>query len=257
MASSTLNEDVFDKRFSDFKNEIKEIIKEEMKLSVTEIINEFNEVKKSIQFLNEKYEEVQKENKGLNSQISEIKQENAERNESIKNLEKENQLLTIKVDELENMTRLSNLELHGVPVKANENLDRVIISLLKIVEPKISQDDVESSFRLKKSSYAKDNKPTASPIVVKFKSKATRMHIIMNKKKLLGHNFHDINIDTERVYINENLIPNTKALFYKTNIERKQRNYKFIWTRNGAIKVRKDDNSTILTIKNLNDLNKL
>ena len=86
---------------------------------------------------------------------------------------------------------------------------------MKIVKPKVSEEDVESSFRLKKSSYTMDNKLTASSIVVKFKSKATRMHILINKK-ILGHNFHMK--DTERVYINENLISNTNALFYKTNI---------------------------------------
>ena len=188
-----------------------------------------------------------------------IKKDNQQNTEDIKILKIENEKLVNKINGLENSTRLTNIELHGVPEKQNENVDRMVVNLLKVVDPNFENTDVEACFRLKKpSSVDAEKKATQGrPILVKLKSKQTRMKLMDNRRKLSSYNFRDIGIETERVFMNENLTPDTKALFYQTNQQRKSLSWKYIWTRNGTIKVRKMDGSPIIIVQNLNDLQKI
>lgn len=59
------------------------------------------------------------------------------------------------------------------------------------------------------------------------------------------------------IYIVEDLSPSNKALHAATRIKAKEKNYKYVWLRNGKIFVKKSDGSDYILIKNMNDLNKL
>ena len=93
--------------------------------------------------------------------------------------------------------------------------------------------------------------------MVKFKSVQKRMDVFTNRRKFAGKNFSDIGIETEKIYINENLTPTTRSLFYHANTLKKTHKWKYIWTRNGNIKLRKYDHTQIVTIKNISDLDKI
>ena len=49
-----------------------------------------------------------------------------------------------------------------------------------------------------------------------------RMKCFANRKNLAFKNFHEIGIDPEKVYINENLTPTTRSLFHQPNILKKK-----------------------------------
>ena len=61
--------------------------------------------------------------------------------------------------------------------------------------------------------------------------------------------------DTKNIFINENLTPTRKQLFWKTKQEVENNSWKYIWTHNGNVFVKKDDNASITAIKNELDLN--
>ena len=100
-------------------------------------------------------------------------------------------------------------------------------------------------------------KNTPSPIIVKFNSMCKRISVFANKKRLAGKNFAEIGIDATKVYINENLTPTTRSMFYHANILKKKHGWKYIWTFNGNIKMRKEDNYPTLFIKDNSDLDKI
>ena len=247
----------FNIRFTEFKNEIKNIFKEELKINNEKMISEFKELKTAVEFLSHKYDEVVKENSDIKEEIKTIKIINEEKSKKIRELELESEQLVLKINDLENMSRLKNLEIHGVPMHQNENIDRVVMSLLKITDPNISSQDVEESFRLKKFENNPSNRNKNSPILVKFGSTSKRLEVIKNRKKMAGFNFKDIGIDTQRVFINENLTSYTKALFYKANMLKKDNGWKYIWTRGGNIKIRRNEDFPVISIRNTTDLKKI
>ncbi|KAF9409488.1 hypothetical protein HW555_011163 [Spodoptera exigua] len=93
-------------------------------------------------------------------------------------------------------------------------------------------------------------KPKA--VICKLSSKAHRDNLlgaiqIYNRKnpknklntKLIGYG------DTESpVYVSEHLTPANKSLHAATRIAAKEKNYKYVWVRNGKIFIRKDETAT-------------
>ena len=55
---------------------------------------------------------------------------------------------------------------------------------------------------------------------------------------------------SDNLYINEHLTLSNKILYKEVRAAAKAKNYKFFWTKNGSIFVRKSDTSRVLLIKN-------
>ena len=251
----------FHEEFTKFKIEIKSLLENDysvMKLKIDEMVKEFQEMSTAMKFLNEKYEEVINENKELKKEVTNLKQANASNSKIISTNQKDDQSIMNKLNDLDNLGRLNNLEIHGIPEVQNEHVQRVAVNVLKISDPTLEEHDIETSFRLKKSAVNKETKnASVSPILVKLKEKNKRINIIKNRKKLAGFDFSNIGIDASRVYINENLTPITKALFYQSNLLKKENNWRSIWTINGVIKMKRNEDSPIITIRDSSDLKKI
>ena len=243
--------------FTEFKDEIKNMFKQEMKTNNEILMKEFNQLKSAMDFLSQKYEEIVKENGLLKEEIKTIKLTNVENSNQIKSIQIDSQKLILKINDLENVSRMANVEIHGVPMHQNENLDRMVMSLLKIVDPTIVQNDIKESFRIKRFMTEEKNPNKGTPILVKFMSTNKRLDILKNKRKLAGFNFKDIGVDTQRVFINENLTSYAKNLFYQANLLKKNHGWKYIWTRNGNIKLRHHDDSPVISIRDTADLRKI
>ena len=85
-----------------------------------------------------------------------------------------------------------------------------------------------------------------------FKNKTIRDNVYINKSNLIK-----INTEYGRIYLNENLLQNLKILLGKVNQIRKSKQYKFLWTRNGNIYVRKNENTNVISITRNSDLVKI
>ena len=106
-------EQLLDNKFVVLKDKLKYFFKDEMK-SMAEEIRDF---KTLIEFVSDKYDDMIKENKDLKNEISLIKKDNQQNTEDIKTLKIENEKLVNKINGLENSTRLTNIELHGITRK--------------------------------------------------------------------------------------------------------------------------------------------
>ena len=81
--------------------------------------------------------------------------------------------------------------------------------------------------------------------MVKFvsrKSKAT----VLDLKRLPRNRDHKFR--NNDIYINEHLTTRNKHLFNLAKDKKRSKNYKFLWTRNGKIFIRKDERSDPITI---------
>ena len=248
-------ETISSSQFSELKNIITSL-KDEMVSNNNNIMSEFKHLQNSVQFMSNKFDDMAKENGLLKNDMKLLQKQNSQNMEQIKIVEKENTDLRIKLNHLENLTRLTNLEIHNVPEAQNENTSRIAINILKIANPNICDSDIDDSFRIRRPSATDVNaKPT--PIIVQFNSAKKRMMVLSNRRNLARKNFQEMGIESTKKYINENLTSFSRQLFYRANILKKANGWKYIWTRDGVIKLRKDDNASILNIHDTPDLEKI
>ncbi len=229
------------KHFSEMLRELKEDMNESWKsimMDLKELTDENSKLKKKTERLQKELDE-EKAARRLNNEKS---------NGEIK-------AALSKINDMDNYLRGNNLEIHGVPV--SENLEVACTKILKVVEPTITRKDVERMRRIGNPKHKDGNEKGSLPILVIMKSKEQKLKIIKNKKKLVGVEFGKLGINAKKIFINENLTNQSKALLFKANTQRKEKEWKFIWTSNGNIYLRKDEGSPIMHIRDERDLVKI
>ncbi|XP_026314738.1 uncharacterized protein LOC113226357 [Hyposmocoma kahamanoa] len=214
---------------------IKSLISSEMKALKTEI----TEVKESLSFINKEYEEFRQQHQSAIGTIEMLQSENLEMKSTIASLSR-------RVNHLEQQARMCNIEIH------------------KAVGCKINPEDIHKCTRIAKLD------PTGSrprSIVVQLSSPRVRDEFLAaavnyNRSKIRKEeklNTSDIGITGEKkpIFIAEHLSPANKALHAAARSRARERNYKYVWVRNGKIFVRKDDHSDYILVKDMSSLKKL
>ena len=194
------------------------------------------EMIQSIEFMNRRFEDMKKE-------VEDLRRERQEQHHYIQRLEQKN-------SDLQRMSRGSGLELRNIPLENTENIDSLTKTVCNIGEL-VGLCIVESDFR---DIYRLPGKPSASntsrPIIAEFntvKTKQALMSAIRSYNKGKGKenklNTKLLGMPGERkpVYVEEQISAGTKKLFYQAREFAKQNSYKFCWTSNGNIFLRKTE----------------
>ncbi|CAK1589304.1 unnamed protein product [Parnassius mnemosyne] len=223
--------------------------------TIKEELSSLKDIKSGLEFLSAEYDRMKKELK-----TSE---------EHIKSLSAENSNLHTKVNELSNIlvlleqySRETNIEVNGVPESKTENLINIAKQICNTVS--ISTDLIESATctRVRKMN---DSNKRPRAIIIKLPSVKTRDEILaavtqFNKKNAsnklnTGHLGYIEN--KSPIFVSEHLAPFFKALHARTRQVAREKQYDFVWIRNGRIFVRKNDQSPAKQIKCYDNLNRL
>ena len=174
---------------------------------------------------------------------------------STKNLEKKSCDDEDKINQLEQYDRRQNLEFKGLAYQKNEDVSQLVINVAEKIGVKLQKADTSVAHRLPTKPGRGKNGPNT--VIARFVKRKVRNKIYY--KRYLLKDLHDDKHDDsqKRVYINENLTQKRKRLFWLAKQKIKALQYKFIWTNNGYIFVRKDIRSEKISIKNENDCNHL
>ena len=249
-------EDIKEAILKDIRKEVEEV-KDELRKEVEDmkedilkdIRKEVEEVKKGMEFVEERYEEMKKENEKMIAEVKEVKSLNTALSQELGLVKQKSKLALVTANEIDNYLRLHSLEIHGVPAAKSDN---VVMDVLKVADASLSENDIGSVRRIG-NPKDKDGKNKATrPILVTLKSVDRRMHIYQHKKKLYKHDLSNIGLD--KVFINENLSPHSKSLFFQANKLKKEKKWSYIWTNNCTIYVRKTDNTPAVKIQDEADL---
>ncbi|XP_046683317.1 uncharacterized protein LOC124369370 [Homalodisca vitripennis] len=187
-----------------------------------------------------------------NDLMKEMKEELKSAKEETRRLHEENEKLRNTVEDLEvrmrdieQYSRISNIEISGVPESRNENLDTLLSDVARAIGVELKEESVEAAHRV--PSY---NKKRAAPIVVKFKSRRDKEAWISGFKATRPLTADRINpmLPKEKVFVNEHLSPANKKLLSKTKEAARDEGYKFVWTRDGKIFARKDVGHRVIKI---------
>ncbi|CAK1551076.1 unnamed protein product [Leptosia nina] len=237
------------------REELPSILREIIAAEMAPLRDEISALKISVQFANTKYDEMKLL---LDKRDSEVK----ELLTATSSLEKQLHDMTIRMVNLEQYSRESNIEIHGLPEFKNEDLPRTILKISEVVSANIEDCDILSCFRVAKLNRA-TNKPRS--VIVKLRSTRCRDVILTaitkynkgNPKEKLDSHAIGIGGESARVYVSEHLSPEKKSLHAATRIKCKEVGYKYVWIRNGQILIRKSDQEKAIRISSQGQLNGL
>ena len=240
-------------------DKMKTMIKEEISdekdrlLKIVENIQKIkSDIGKTVDFMSEKFEVIIHESKELKSKVTMLVKENKILNDQLNDMKEETTSLSSQVDFLERNLKGKNLEIVGVPFVKNENVGDLALKVLTNIDPQLNKEDIESARRLMKKD--KNNVTIYGPILARFKNIGKRNYIFRNKKNLAEARPNLVNGSVKKIFINENLTPKNKKIFYHANCFKKQNNWRFVWTANGMVFLRKTESSDAVLVKNLVDL---
>ena len=220
---------------------------------------ELEEVKKSQDLINSQYESLKEKcdklivtNQKQEIVIKELKAQST-------TLKSSNEKEKEKVNALEQYGRRRNLEIVGVPLKEGENTNEIAIEVAKMLYVSLTPDQISTSHRLQTRPKPTNSEPAASPpIIVRFLSRDVRNQLCADRKLARTANLQEFSLQgAMNVYINENLTQSRKKLFWQAKQKAIASNFKFYWTVNGNVYVRKSSDSDSLLIKNIDDISKI
>lgn len=163
--------------------------------------------------------------------------------------------LEYKINRMEQYSRRLNIEIHGLEEQIKDDDPENVMLILKKMADKMGlgfrQSDIAAAHRLpsKKAGAVK-------VIIVQFYEKVLRDRWLENRKKI-KNNIDVGGVSDRVVFINENLTAYNKLLLMNAKSRAKERDYKYVWVRNGRIYVKKSDKSVTLKVDTKEDLNKI
>lgn len=161
------------------------------------------------------------------------------------------QLESLRADmgETEQQSRRANMEVCGLPVVENEDLTARFSDIAAKLDLKgFRNADIESIQRL-------PAKQDAVPkILVKFSHVTVRDQWFAARSRLRTLSE---NSSLPRIFFNENLTQPKRQLFWLAKEKARQVNFKFVWTKEGRILVKKDEGATVIHIAIKSDLDNI
>lgn len=227
--------------------QIEEVLKKELapvhaKLAAVE--GNLKQLTTSLEFLSSKYDQLLEHSKTTNEKITGL----TKTTRTIQADIKINRDMTLEAkgesDELAQYLRRDCLEISGVKPNAEYSSEAIVESIGKVLKVKIEEKDISTAHPL--PTFNKDALPK---IIVKFTRRNVRNKFYAERKTLAGKNLKDNPhvrkfLVGDSIYISESLTPRRKKLYGDINKFRKKLKWKFIWSHNGRIYIKKNEGTT-------------
>ena len=247
------------------KKVIKEEIEELVSARLSDINNKLKEIEKSQSFLANQYETFRNQVGFLMAENTKIKEENVQLVARIRNLEKGDKQRAKAVDDLEQYGRRNMVEVSGIPRRAKENCEELVLELASKIGVELKAENIEACHRISPKQDAPiivkvvSRKDASSLLSKTAKSNARRISIadlVFEVPATLSQN-PTTNVSSGKVFVNESLTSRNKNLLRVAKTKKRELDYKFLWLRNGTIYMRRNENAPVKKIAFLDDLEKL
>lgn len=183
----------------------------------------------------------------MEKRIEKTESENIELRTKLRNMEK--QLYDIGQKEFS-----TKIEISGIK-NSNINQTEVVKKILQKVD-----SSGEIQFKAQKNVLkVGEDKTEKTSIIVEFKSQEIRNKVLSQiKEQKLYKNLNDILPNGEAsLFINEALSPYYKKLLFEASRVKKDKNFAFLWVKDGRILLKKTEGGNIMRLECLDDLGKL
>lgn len=193
---------------------------------------------KSLQFFHDDLEETKRKVEEIQSNLTQTRGPS----QPIENLMK-------RVEANEHANRAKCIELNGIPYGKGENLIEGMEKLIKHMDFNWLNitTDVDNVYRIRKT----------KKVIVKFTQTGKRDMFFQRYRKNIASAQALGFGDDQRIYINEVLSSDQASLFWKARNFKKQNQYRYIWTFNQRIYLRKTAETDAIQINSEQDLDTL
>ncbi|KAI5703463.1 hypothetical protein M8J75_011975 [Diaphorina citri] len=216
-----------------------------------------NDVEKSLEYLGGTLEDLSKTFKELERKVvlveknqEKLENQNIELRKKVKDLE-------ILVQDMAQEGNKNKLEITGVP----QNVDYVAYTEKIFEKIKVNQVVKKEEYHVEKITVKKPNSPPqVKSLVVTLKNNQIRDSVLetlkRDKPRMSTADF--INQQPALpIFINEYLSPYLKKLFYEAKKIKGDKNYEYLWVKNGQILLKKTAGGKVMRLTSMEDLGKI
>lgn len=247
------------------KSEIKKELEAVLEVSLTRLVrtqlndinNRITEFQQSMTYISGQYEELKTLMGTTSSVLQSLKEENRTLKEDIGRLTSRIKVLEDDYMKQQQWSRLQNIEITGVPECKEEDNVNIVQKLSQYIGVPIETSDIEFAHRVQPRRAGSST--CARPIIARLRQRSVKDRIMAAARKTRNLNAGSVGIGGEncKIYVNEHLTRENKMLLSSCKQKGKELNYKYIWTKNCRIFVRKNDTSPPIPITTTSDLVKI
>lgn len=241
--------------FSDMEKSLLQTMTKVFHSELKTIKDEIGEIRESMTYMNSRYEEISREHVESQTIINTLQSEN-------NNMRLKIDDLTTRINQMEQNSRMNNIEIQCLPEKKEENIIELVQKLGNTISCPVAVDNIAHCSRI-----AKLNKESSRPrsIIVQFNNARLRDNFLaaaikFNRSRPSDRlNTTHLNLPGPKtsIYILEHLSVANKNLHAAARVIAKEKGYKYVWVRGGRIYIRKSDDSECKYIKDVASLNKI
>lgn len=221
-------------------------------LTVKVVVETLNEtmrgLEKSLEFFSGQYDSLLAQVKVNVGEIKGLKSEACVLTSAVTEQRSEIRRLQAELNDSDQYSRLSNMEIHGLPYKPTENVRDLVDNLASSLNIKDFQpSDIITVHRLP----PKKDSNFVPPVIVRFNSVTNKETWMASRGKLRSLPGFPI------LYFNENLTRINKELFWKARSRGKEKQYQFVWVKNAKIFAKKKEGSPVIRVNSVSDIDKM
>uniref|UniRef100_A0A8D9E5F7 PHD-type domain-containing protein n=1 Tax=Cacopsylla melanoneura TaxID=428564 RepID=A0A8D9E5F7_9HEMI len=184
----------------------------------------------------------------LEKRVQKSENENQEMKTRMRNME-------IQLNEREQKDYNNQVEIVGVKDK-NCNAEQVFSKIMD----KAGFTSGEIQFKTEKyTTKGGDGRPEKTSIKVMFRSQDDRNKVLtkIKREKVYTKLENSVNSDSSPISVNESLCPYYKKLFFEAKRIKREKNFAFLWTKDGRILLKKTVDSNTIRLSCMDDLGKI
>lgn len=242
-------------------------ISRDLRREVREIIRQ--ELQTTLQYYSDKIDDYEKKMKSFEMTVKTLENNCTDVKNKYVNMELKYQALEQKISSLEQNHLVNMLEICGVDKTGNEDLIKITTDVAKVIN--CNPRDVMEAYRKAENPRPKSGLTSIArcpPIVVQLRNGCRANWLAAVKLNPIQPGDLGLPISgapeqprdqiTTRIYLRELLTPFNSYLLWRAKTDLKNTNLcKFVWSKDGQILARKDEESKIIHIRSAEDIVKL
>lgn len=208
------------------------------------------DIMKAILSMSNKFDEMTNQNRVLSDNNKEVFCKFEKTDEKLKTIEDFSSTLRKEVNVLKQDKLEADLVFTGIPLLKEEDPSKIVIAVCRVMNIDV-KGSIYNAFRLPGKNH---------PIIATFNNQHLKQHIYDAKRKhgeIIGNDLGFKGaFSGKKIVISFNIISEYYHLLQEAR-KLRQYDYKFVWFKNNAVHLRKDENSKIHKIFSIEDINKI
>lgn len=232
---------------------------------LTNILNEMSFFRQEILNINRNLGELNNRVGDVEKRVATLEQKASDTN-SVSEASKMEETITELKSQLNDRDQalfLTDIEISGVEEVKGENPLNIVSLIASKIGVSLEERDVVSVMRTGVRHTRDDASGTVNlrsrPLVVRLARRVIRDQLIKEARVRRGADTAGLNVGTvpRKFYINERLTRTNKQLFYKVREEGRRKGWRYIWTRDGCVYVRRESDTPRFRIRSDADISKI